>query len=43
MIDAFIIQAGYQLRSVIINNEINISELIAVQLSALFIGHDEVF
>ena len=43
MIDDFIIQAGDLLDSVIINNEITISEMPVVQLSALLLEHDEVF
>ena len=42
-IDAFIIQAVDLLDSVIINNEITISEKPAVQLSALLLEHDELF
>ena len=42
-IDPFIIQDGYLLDSVIINNKITISEIPEVQLSALFLQHDEVF
>ena len=42
MIDAFIIQSGDLLDSVIINNKINISEMPAVQLLALLIEHDKV-
>ena len=43
MIDAFIIQYGDLLDSVIINNKITISEMPEVQLSALLVEHDEVF
>ena len=43
MIDAFIIQAGGLLDSVIINKEITISDMPAVQLSALLLEHDKVF
>ena len=43
MIDSFIIQDGDLLDSVIINKEITISEMPAVQLSALLLEHDEVF
>ena len=43
MIEAFIIKSGYLLNIVIINNEITISDMPAVQLSALLIEHDEVF
>ena len=43
MIDAFIIQSGDILDSVIINNEIAISDMPAVQLSDLLIEHDKVF
>ena len=42
MIDAFIIQAGDLLDSVINNNKITISEVPAVQLSDLLLEHDEV-
>ena len=42
IIEAFIIQAGYLLDSVIINNKITISEMSAVQLSALLLEHDEI-
>ena len=41
MIDAFIIQAGDILDSVVINNEINISGMPAVQLSVLLLEHEE--
>ena len=43
MIDAFIIQAGGILGSVIINKKITISEMPVVQLSALLPEHDEFF
>ena len=43
MIDAFIIQAGDLLDSVIINDSITISEMPAVQLSDLLLEHDEFF
>ena len=43
MIDAFIIQAGDILDSVIINDKINIYEMPVVQLSDLLLKHDEVF
>ena len=43
MIDAFIIQYGYLLDSVIIYNEITISDMPEVQLLALLIEHDECF
>ena len=43
MIDAFIIQSGDLLDSVIINNEINIYDMPEVQLPALLLEHDEVF
>ena len=43
MIHAFIIQAGDPLDTVIINNDITISEMPVVQLYALLIEHDEVF
>ena len=43
MIDVFIIQAGYPLDSVIINNSITISNMPVVQLPALLLEHDEVF
>ena len=43
MIHAFIIQAGYILGSVIVNKKIAISEMPAVQLSALLLEHDKVF
>ena len=42
IIDAFIIQAGDILDNVIINNEIAIYEMPAVQLSDLLLEHDEV-
>ena len=42
-IDAFIIQAGDLLDSIIINTKITIYEMPAVQLLALLIEHDEVF
>ena len=41
MIDDFIIQACDILDSIIINNEITISEMPAVQLSALLLEYDE--
>ena len=43
MINAFIIQDGNLLYSVIINNEINIFDMPSVQLSARILEHDEVF
>ena len=43
MIDAFIVQAGDLLDSVIINNEITISEMPAVRILALILENDEVF
>ena len=43
MINAFIIQDGNILYSVIINNEINIFDMPSVQLSARLLEHDEVF
>ena len=43
MIDSFIIQAGYPLYSVIINNKITIYDILAVQFLATLIEHDEVF
>ena len=43
MIDAFIIQAGDILDSLIINNKITIYEMPAVQLSDLLIEHDKYF
>ena len=43
MIEDFIIQAGYLLDSGIIIKKINISEMSAVQLSALLLEHVEVF
>ena len=43
MIDGFIIQSGYLLDSVIINNKITIYEIPEVQLSALHLEYDEVF
>ena len=43
IIDAFIIQAGYILDAVIVNNKITISEMPEVQLLALLLEHDEVF
>ena len=43
MIDGFIIQAGYILDIVIVNNKITISEIPAVQLLALLLEHDDVF
>ena len=43
MIDAFIIQDGDLLDSIIVNNEITISEMPAVQISALLLEHDEIF
>ena len=41
MIDAFIIQAGDLLDSVIINNEITFYEMPEVQLLALLFEHDD--
>ena len=43
MIDAFIIQTGDLLDSVIIDNGITISEIPAVQLLALLLEHGEFF
>ena len=43
MIDAFIIQDEDILYSIIINNKITISEMPAVQVSALLLEHDEFF
>ena len=43
MINAFIIQDGNILYSVIINNEINFFDMPSVQLSARLLEHDEVF
>ena len=43
MVDAFIIQSGDLLDSIIINNEITISEMLVVQLLVLILLHDEVF
>ena len=43
MIDAFIIQAGDLLDSIIINNKIDIYDMSAVQLLALLIEHDDFF
>ena len=43
MIDAFTIQYGDLLDSVIINNEITISGMPASQLLALLLQHDKVF
>ena len=42
MIEDFIIQVGYLLDSGIIIKKINISEMSAVQLSALLLEHDEI-
>ena len=42
MIDAFIIQSGDLLDSVIVNNDITIYEMPEVQLLALLLEHDEV-
>ena len=42
MIEVFIIQSGDLLDSVIINNEITISDMPVVQVLALLLGHDEV-
>ena len=42
MINTFTIQYGYLLDAVIINNEITIYEMPAVQLSAPLLEHDEV-
>ena len=43
MIDSFIILDVFLLDRAIINNEITISEMPAVQLSALLLEHDKVF
>ena len=43
MIDTFIIQSSNLLDSVIVDNEINISDMPEVQLVALLLEHDEVF
>ena len=43
MIGAFIIQAGNLFDSFIVDNVITISEMPAVQTSALFLEHEEVF
>ena len=43
IIYAFIIQAGYLLDTVIINNEINFSDIPAVQLLVLLLEHDDCF
>ena len=43
MIDAFIIQYGYILDSVIINNKITISEMPVVQLLDLLLERDDFF
>ena len=43
MIVAFIIQAGYLLDRVIINNKIDIYDMSAVQLLAILIEHDDFF
>ena len=43
MIDAFIIQDGDILNSVIIYNKTSISEIPSVRLLALILEHDEVF
>ena len=43
MIDAFLIQAGDLLDSLIINNESTISKMSAVKLLSLLLEHDEVF
>ena len=43
IIGAFIIQAGYPLDSIIIDNEITISEMPSGQLLDLLLEHDEVF
>ena len=41
MIDSFIIQSGYILDSVIINNEIAISDMPVVQLLDQILEHDK--
>ena len=43
MTDAFIIQAGDLLDSVIINNEITISDMPVVQPLDLLLDHDNIF
>ena len=43
MIDTFIIQAGDILDSVIINNNITVSEMPAVQFLDLLLEYDEIF
>ena len=43
MIDAFIIQSGVLLDSVIVNKKIDFSEMPGIQLSALLLDHDIFF
>ena len=43
MIDAFIIQSGYLLDIFIINNKITIPGIPEIQLSDIFLEHDEFF
>ena len=43
IIDDFIVQAGDILDSVIINNNITVSEMPAVQFSDLLLEYDEIF